>query len=401
MEHLPGGAGDDVPVHGEGPIFEIVNVVADAIDDVGGLAGFAAEALDLGEAGDAGLDEAAKAVGEGDFAKLDVVLDHVGAGADDAHFAAEDVDELGEFIEAEAAEPAAKGEDAGVELGGLEGVVRVVDAHGAKFEDVEGLEADAGAALAEEEGPGGLGALEDGDEEAEDGEDEGDDWEGDGDVEDALEDAVEGALEGLFAEADEADAAVFKEEDWAIEVFGDVFLDVVDDEEADAELLALFADVGGVGDGVGHLEEDDLGGTGGVGEAVEFGDGADDGPREIGPGLGVVGDETDDIDAVLGFAGDPRHHAPSVGGSAEEECGFAPRGVEKLCGDEAGKGGVQRGEGAVEDGDEREKKDARDGGVLLRDEKEHEDAEDGERLPEGKAKDADEVELEEIGVVEL
>ena len=136
---MPGGAGDDAPVHAEGPVFQIINVEADAIDDVGRLAGFAAVALDLGEAGDARFDKAAEPVGDGDFAKLDVVLDHVGAGADDAHFAPEDVDELGEFIEAEAAEPASEGEDAGVEFGGLHGVVRVVDFHGAKFVDVEGF----------------------------------------------------------------------------------------------------------------------------------------------------------------------------------------------------------------------------------------------------------------------
>ena len=75
-------------------MLEVEDVGADAGDDVGGVAGFAAVAADLCEAGDTGLHESADTVRGGDFLEDGVVLHHMRARANDAHFSFEDVDEL-------------------------------------------------------------------------------------------------------------------------------------------------------------------------------------------------------------------------------------------------------------------------------------------------------------------
>ena len=258
--------------------------------------------------------------------------------------------------------------------------VRVIDGHRAELENIERFEADAGAALFEKEGARRLDALDQPHEDGKRRQEDENDGDGYGDVERAFEDSIERTFEGFFPQADEADAGIFKKENGPFEAFRDVFFDVVDDEQADAELFALRADGGCLGDGVGHFQKDNLRGIRLVSEKCEIRGFAENGPRELDVGGGCIGHQADDVDAVLGFALDPREDVPGLGGAAEEQRVLPPSGVEEAGGDEAGKGEIERGERAVQDGDEGEKKDAGNGGVFLGDEKKQEDAEDGERL---------------------
>ena len=244
-----------------------------------------------------------------------------------------------------------------------------MDGHRAKFENIERFEADSGATLLEEERAARLGALDEPDENGNRRQDDENHRDRHDDVERAFEDAIERTFERFFPQADEADAGIFKKENGPFEALGDVFFDVVDDEQADAELLALRADGGGLGDGVGHFQEDDLGGIRLVGEQCEIGRFAEDGPGEIEIGGRGIGHEADDVDAVLGFALDPRKDAPGLIGGAEEEGVLVPARIEESGRDETGEGEIERGERAVKDRDEGEKEDAGNGGVFLGDKK--------------------------------
>lgn len=172
---------DDVGVEGERDVLEVVEVVFELGDGI--FDGVAVFVVDLGPAGDAGEDGVAVAV-EGDL--LGEGFDELGAfGArsDDGHVAPEDVEELGEFVDAEFAEPAAEGGDAGVVAGGPDGAGSGfgVHVHGAELEDFEDFAVVADAFLAVEGGAGTGEADEGGDDEhgeageekAEEGEKEG------------------------------------------------------------------------------------------------------------------------------------------------------------------------------------------------------------------------------------
>src|SRR5690606_3090477 len=101
------GLEQDLEVHPQAHVLDVEEVVLQLLPDV--LEVGVVAPLPLREAGDAGLDAVAAAV-ERDG--LDVLLDEVGplgAGPDEAHVAAEDVPELGDLVEAEAAQEAADG----------------------------------------------------------------------------------------------------------------------------------------------------------------------------------------------------------------------------------------------------------------------------------------------------
>ncbi len=126
---------------------------------------------DLPPAGDAGADEVALVL------PVLVVLDdlgQLGARSDEAHLAREDVEELGELIQAGFAQEAAEFGDAGVVLDlvaefavlvaeELELLAVGIELHGAELVDGEGCAAAADAGLLEDGGSGGVAADGDGD----------------------------------------------------------------------------------------------------------------------------------------------------------------------------------------------------------------------------------------------
>ena len=262
------GAEEDLEVEPEGPIVDVGEVEGDPFFEVFD----AVAAGDLPEAGEAGFDAEAAALGVF-FDAFDFVNGE-GAGADEAHFATEDVEELGEFVDAEAAEPGAEGEDAGVVADFEDGAVHFVldgeflshgfgvGVHGAELPHHEGFAIPSGAFLPEEDGAGG----------DEPNADERNDPEGDAeDEEDSGADAVE---------------SVFEEERP-----GDLRGAVEDEHEASGEGVE-----GGAGDG--GLEE--VGGDPGF---DAFGFAGLDGFFDAGE-VDVLGGEEDAADGMLMHGGD-------------------------------------------------------------------------------------------------
>lgn len=197
-----GGVGDVVEVEGEfgGGVLDILAVGV----------------IDLGPAGEAWFGEVAEVVG-GQFVFVFGDAERpFGAGADEAHFAAEDVVQLGDFVDAALAEEAAEAGDAGVVGGGGAAFAFGVEAHGAELADGEFATAEPDAGLAEEGGAWAVEADGEPDEGAE-GSGEGEAGGGDREVEEAFklpegggleveEVAIEEPLSGVIGEVEEAEA---------------------------------------------------------------------------------------------------------------------------------------------------------------------------------------------------
>jgi len=101
-------------VQPQGPVFDVVDVVADAFGEIG----LASQSVDLRPAGHAGFDEMTGEVMRNVSREFFDVMRALGAGADEAHFAAENIPVLGEFIEVPAAHEGADPEQALVAGGG-------------------------------------------------------------------------------------------------------------------------------------------------------------------------------------------------------------------------------------------------------------------------------------------
>ena len=135
-------------------MLDVPDVAADAaLHLVEGL-GLAAVAGDLAPAGDAGLDVVADHVFVDQVGVFLGVLEHVGAGAHDAHLPEQHVDELRELVDAGLAQYLAPLGHAGVVPRGLQAVGLGVDPHAAELQAGELPAVDAGALLAEKDGPG-------------------------------------------------------------------------------------------------------------------------------------------------------------------------------------------------------------------------------------------------------
>lgn len=172
------GFEEDEDVHPDGPALDVFVVEFGAAFE-GGLVA----AGDLPEAGDAGDDlDVVFVVG----AVHDLLVGQDGAGADQAHFAADDVEELGEFIEAVFAQEFAEAGDARVVFELLVAVpfllqFRVLgevafedligaDVHGAELEEGVFFAVAADTGLAVKDAAGGI-ELDEGGDQAEQGRD--------------------------------------------------------------------------------------------------------------------------------------------------------------------------------------------------------------------------------------
>ena len=135
-------------------MLDVPDVAADAaLHLVEGL-GLAAVAGDLAPAGDAWLDVVADHVFVDQVGVFLRVLEHVGAGSHDAHLPEQHVDELRELVDAGLAQYLAPLGHAGVVPRGLQAVGLGVDLHAAELQAGELPAVDAGALLAEKDGPG-------------------------------------------------------------------------------------------------------------------------------------------------------------------------------------------------------------------------------------------------------
>lgn len=175
----------DLEVEEKTPVFHVPEVVLDAFGEIG----VAAETVDLSPSGHAWFGVVTGIVMRNVVFE---VLNEFGAfraGADKAHFAFEDVPELGDFVDVIFAHESANAEAAWVvfltPLGTFAGFC--IEFHGANLEDVEGFANNAGAALAVEDSTSGF--------EPDEGTKEGDDG-GGGDEADEAADDVGGAFDG-------------------------------------------------------------------------------------------------------------------------------------------------------------------------------------------------------------
>src|SRR5690606_26265087 len=163
-EAFEDGEENDFQVQPEGPAADVVEVVFDAFLHLVEGVGFAAPAVDLGPAGDAGLDLVAEHVAADELAVLLIVGDGVGAGADDGHVAAQHIEKLRELVQGGAAQKGAEWGDAAVVALGLgNGVAVFHDGHAAEFPDLDGAAVHAVAFLPEQRWPGGSEAHAQGD----------------------------------------------------------------------------------------------------------------------------------------------------------------------------------------------------------------------------------------------
>ena len=117
--------------------------------------GHAAQAVDLGPAGDPGLDVVAARI-ERDLAlELMVMGERMRARADQRHMPGDDVQELGRLVQIVAPQHAADPCDARIVRGRLDNDAAVIGGrHGAELEDAEGLLVEAVAALQEQDRAG-------------------------------------------------------------------------------------------------------------------------------------------------------------------------------------------------------------------------------------------------------
>ena len=102
------GQEQDFDIEPEGPVVNVLQVEADPFFEVDNFIA----AADLPEAGEAGFDAQAAAMGK--VAEPFDFIHREGTLTDEAHIAVQDIQELGEFIEAVFAEEPANGGDAGV-----------------------------------------------------------------------------------------------------------------------------------------------------------------------------------------------------------------------------------------------------------------------------------------------
>ena len=207
LEHVRHRLEDDKEVEPEAPVLDVPDVALDAAFHLVEGLGLAAVAGDLAPAGDAGLYIMADHVFVDKLGVLLGVLEHVGAGADDAHLAEKHVDELRKLVEAGVAHDLAPAGDARIALRGLEAVGLGVDLHAAELEAGELLAIESGALLAEEHGAGHRELRHDGHDQQYGDEESAEEKQREHYVEHALDDAVLDPAERLVAKAQAGHAA--------------------------------------------------------------------------------------------------------------------------------------------------------------------------------------------------
>jgi hypothetical protein len=311
-DDLGDGAEDDFPIESEGPVIDVFHVEGHPSLKIDRIATF-----DDPEAGESRAHAKAAALPP-------LILFHLlrngGARADEGHVAAEDVPELGPFIDGEFAEPAAEGGEPGVvadledELalvlvfeGGF-AFLRIGD-HGAELEEDEAAAVEAAADLAEENGARGGEADEEGD----DGHDGGNEEER-GSGESDIDGAFDEEPDFVVGRAGEGEHGCRAE---AFEV--DVGVDVGEEVHGDAGADALF-----IAEQEGFFESGEFGGGDGEEDFIDHVTAEEIG--EIGEGVdGVFGAELDGGDG--GGRVEEAGEAEAEGGGVLNEAGDAAGGI--------------------------------------------------------------------------
>lgn len=380
-QNLAVGLEDDPDVQSERPRFEVIDVGFDALDDVLLGAGFAAKPFDLGEAGDARFDVGSHMVVVEGAGELFIVFDEVRARTDDAHLADENVPELGKFVDAEAAKPRAGGVNARVVFLGLEGRIRIADAHSAIFKNFEGLVLQAGARLFVEDGTGRLNLLNGPHNRRCDRKHQKNNGNGNREVERAFQEAIEWIFERFLAKADEAQAFVFEHGDGVVEAG----FKIAEDDEFHPE---AFADAGAIGKDVTEEREfdhDDFGDAPFHQRAFDIVEAAENFDAANAGGRGIVAEDSDGGVADVFLVFDPALQERNFFAGADENDAFLVGAGEGAARDEGRQITIAKCQREIREGHQAENKRARNGLLLGGDYKDKKKREGVKGLAQGVA----------------
>jgi len=151
-EGLHRGAVYDANIQPEVRIADIEGIPLVATEDLIEALSGATVPFNLGEAGDPGFHQVAKFIGVHNFGEVRAILVHMGSGADDAHMAGQDIQELGYLIQVRIAQEAAHPGNPRVVIGGLFGIRLVIHIHGPELQARKGASEEADAPLHKENG---------------------------------------------------------------------------------------------------------------------------------------------------------------------------------------------------------------------------------------------------------
>ena len=361
------GLVDDEEVEGGRPVLEVPDVQLDAALHLPEFAGLAPEAVDLGPAGDAGLDEVAHHVLVDEVGVLVGVLQHVGARTHDGHVAPEDVDELGQLVDAGLADELAHTRLARVVERGLQAVAVRIDPHGAELVAPEVVAVEPRAPLPEEDGAGRRELDGDADNDVDEGEQRAEEQARENDVEQTLGEAVLHPVERLVADGEDGRVAHQQHVHAAFQVIADAG-DAVEMDEMVFTIVDDGQDVvrmGGREAAEDHLDTVGLHPGNDVVQTAQVGDGVGVGTGRL---HGEIALDTETVGRVDGnlvvevedvFVAAQQHHGARVASLAAVPLEQGPE-DEAVGGKADKKGCIERQEKTEGDGPEIGQREERD-----------------------------------------
>lgn len=154
-ETPPDGQPEDFDIQGQGPVLNVIEVVAHTLLHLLHRVRLPSPAVDLGPARDAGFDLEAPHVSRQELAEALVVCRGVRPRPDEAHGAGQHIEELRQFVQGKPAQEPSHAGDTIVITAGLPELVTVLGhGHGPEFPDLDLLAAQAMAPLPKQHGAG-------------------------------------------------------------------------------------------------------------------------------------------------------------------------------------------------------------------------------------------------------
>src|SRR5437016_3553044 len=192
------------------PVLQVLKIARDSILNVGIISRFAAKTAHLSQPGNSRLNERADMVARHYFRKFGVMLEQMRARTDDAHFAAQHIPKLRNFIDAELPEKSPEWINAVVAPARLVRDLFVAGTHRAKFVNGESAILNSGTHLLMQERAGRLQALRDPDNDRHHWKHHGQDEPGNDEINRAFDETIERILQRFFAQGHKTKSAVLE-----------------------------------------------------------------------------------------------------------------------------------------------------------------------------------------------
>lgn len=148
--------GHDLNVQPQADIAYIIRIPLVPAENTGESRSLSPAASDLGHSGDPGACEVAEFVISYNTGEFTGIFQHMGPGADDAHMSQENIDELGQFIEACMPQETADAGDPRIVPAGHAGIGSIVHIHGTELITPKSLSQEAHPFLPEEDRAPGI-----------------------------------------------------------------------------------------------------------------------------------------------------------------------------------------------------------------------------------------------------